>query len=86
MMDVHTPVTLVHLLLVCFVTKHCSLSVGLEYSLCPLPKLADERPFNVFQSLRNNFSQTCQHMLATLNKPNNDLISTRRLVYLPGKV
>ena len=41
MMDVHTPATLVHLLLVCLVTKHSTLSLDYEYLLCPLPKLAD---------------------------------------------
>ena len=37
----YTPVTLVHLLLVYFVTRHCPHSVSLEYWLRALPNLAD---------------------------------------------
>ena len=35
-MNSHTPVAPVHLLTVCLIAKHCSLSVSLEHSLCTL--------------------------------------------------
>lgn len=35
-MNSHMLAVLVHLLLVCFITKHRSLTVDLEYSLCIL--------------------------------------------------
>ena len=51
MVNLHTPVTLVHLLLVCFIAKHCSLIVRLEYSLSTLPNLQNKDPLTDYRAV-----------------------------------
>ena len=47
-------VALVHLSFVLHVVKYRTLPVSLEYTLCALPKFADQGPFDRFKSLGNN--------------------------------
>jgi hypothetical protein len=39
-------VAFVHLSFVLRIAKHCTLPVSLEYTLCALPKFADQGPFD----------------------------------------
>ena len=47
-------VAFVHLSFVLHIAKYCTLPVSLEYTLCALPKFADQGPFDRFKSLGNN--------------------------------
>ena len=47
-------VAFVHLSFLLRIAKYSTLPVSLEYTLCALPKFADQGPFDRFKSLRNN--------------------------------
>ena len=47
-------VAFVHLSFVLHIPKYRTLPVSLEYTLCALPKFADQGPFDRFKSLGNN--------------------------------
>ena len=47
-------VAFVHLSFVLRIAKYCTLPVSLEYTLCALPKFADQEPFDRFKSLGNS--------------------------------
>ena len=47
-------VAFVHLSFVLHIAKYRTLPVSFEYTLCALPKFADQGPFDRFKSLGNN--------------------------------